>query len=59
VGLVVPPADPRALADGVLRLADDHELRQDLGRGARARMEQAYARDAVLRRYHRMLQELA
>ncbi len=55
LGIVVPPGDPRALADGVLRLADDAALGRRLGKAARVRMEQAYARDAVLGRYHQML----
>ena len=58
LGMVVPPADARALADGVLKLADDAELRRRLGRAGRERLERAYARDAVLARYHRMLQRV-
>lgn len=39
-GLLVPPADPRALADALRRLVDDAPLRARLGRAARARIEQ-------------------
>ena len=35
-GLIVPPRDPRRLADAVLRLADDPTLRRRLGDAARA-----------------------
>jgi glycosyltransferase involved in cell wall biosynthesis len=36
-GLVVPPRDPARLADAIVRLADDPELRWRLGRAARSR----------------------
>lgn len=36
-GLVVPPGDPTALADGVARLVGDPDLRRRLGAGARDR----------------------
>src|ERR1700735_2254342 len=38
-GLLVRPNDPRALADVLLRILTDHDLRQRLARGARARAE--------------------
>ncbi|HEX2079755.1 MAG TPA: glycosyltransferase family 4 protein [Longimicrobium sp.] len=39
-GLLVPPGDPRALADALRRLVEDAPLRTRLGRAARARIEQ-------------------
>ena len=36
-GLLVPPRQPKALADGILRLLADPALREDLGRRARDR----------------------
>ena len=33
-GLIIPPRDPRALADAIVRLADDAELRQEMGQNA-------------------------
>jgi glycosyltransferase involved in cell wall biosynthesis len=39
-GLLVRPNDPRALADALLRILTDHDLRHRLARGARARAEQ-------------------
>ena len=39
-GLVVPPADPSALGDALMRLLSDPALRADLGRAARRYAEQ-------------------
>lgn len=39
-GLLVPPGDPRALADALARLVGDAELRARMGTAARARIEQ-------------------
>jgi colanic acid/amylovoran biosynthesis glycosyltransferase len=41
-GLVVPEGDARALADALLRLAGDADLRARLSRGARARAEAVF-----------------
>lgn len=38
-GLVVPPSDPKALAEAMLKLEQDTALRQSLGQGALARIE--------------------
>lgn len=55
LGLVVPPADPRALADGVVRLLDEPGLAERCGVAARERLVQGYAREAVLERYYHLL----
>jgi glycosyltransferase involved in cell wall biosynthesis len=36
-GLIVPPRDPRRLADAIVRLADDPALRRRMGHAARSR----------------------
>jgi glycosyltransferase involved in cell wall biosynthesis len=41
-GLIVPARDPQALADALLRLANDPALRVQLGRAARARFLEGY-----------------
>ena len=41
-GLLVPPADPAALADAIQRLAQDPPLRQRLGQSARQRVRQHF-----------------
>jgi glycosyltransferase involved in cell wall biosynthesis len=42
-GLIVPPNEPRELADALARLLVDVPLRERLARAARARIEQAYS----------------
>jgi glycosyltransferase involved in cell wall biosynthesis len=47
-GLLVPPADPRALAAALQRLLDEPELRARLGAAGRARVEKQFALDSFL-----------
>lgn len=54
-GLVVPPEDPRAMADAVLALAADAAWRARLGAAGRAHAVQHMDREAVLRRYESVL----
>jgi glycosyltransferase involved in cell wall biosynthesis len=49
-GLLVPPRDAAALRDAVERLLADPELRERLGRAARARARERFGWDAVLER---------
>lgn len=49
-GLVVPPEDTPALAEAILRLADEPKARLELGRRARRWAETNIERDAVLGR---------
>ena len=46
-GLIVPPADTKALADALGRLLDDADLRTMLGNNARATVEQKYSVEAI------------
>jgi len=48
-GLLVEPRDSRALADAMLRLGRDRNLRMKLGRAARERAEALYSIDDVVR----------
>ncbi len=49
-GLVVPPADPEALAQALSRLLLDDDLRQGLGRAGRVRAHTEFSADAYVSR---------
>jgi phosphatidyl-myo-inositol alpha-mannosyltransferase len=49
-GLLVPPGDPAALAEGIVRLLEDETLRQRLGTAARAVAVERYAWDSIAER---------
>lgn len=57
-GLVVPPDDPHALADAIVRLAADAKLRARLGAGARRYALEHLAQDVVLGRFEQRLREV-
>jgi glycosyltransferase involved in cell wall biosynthesis len=48
-GLLVPPRDERALAEAIVRLLADRELRTRLGAAGRARVEEAFSADRMVR----------
>jgi len=54
-GIVVPRGDTAAFAQALGRVLDDQVLRQDLGRLARGRVEQAFSLEAVGRQLHTFL----
>jgi glycosyltransferase involved in cell wall biosynthesis len=58
-GLLVPVADPAALARALARLLDDPELRSRLGAGGRRRMEERFSLEAMLDAKERLYRELA
>lgn len=57
-GLVVPPADPAALAQAMNTLAGDDSLCLHLGRGARARWSRHFAPEVVGAAYRRLYDEM-
>jgi glycosyltransferase involved in cell wall biosynthesis len=56
-GLLVPPSDPQALADSLLRLADDPDLRGRLGSQARAWATENLSMERCLDRLDNLYQE--
>lgn len=48
-GLVVPPGDPRALADAIGRLFADRELRARMGEAGRARARELFSVERMVR----------
>jgi colanic acid biosynthesis glycosyl transferase WcaI len=56
-GRIVPPEDATAFATALQSLAGDAALRRDLGDRARRIAEERFARDAVLLRFERDLQD--
>jgi len=58
-GLCVPPEDPRALAEAVLKLHYDASLRQELGHNGRRYAEEHLSLEACGGRYEELLQRIA
>jgi glycosyltransferase involved in cell wall biosynthesis len=59
-GVVVPPRDPGAIADGVeVLLGMETSARQSLGMAARRRMAEQYNLPAIVRRYEGLYDSLA
>jgi colanic acid biosynthesis glycosyl transferase WcaI len=54
-GLWVEPEDSDALAEAILTLYADKELREYLGRNGRQHVEAHYTRQAIARQYHELL----
>ena len=58
-GVIVPPSNPEALADGLARLLSaGPEKRRELGRAARARAEEGYSIPNIVRGYEAMYSSL-
>ncbi|GAI40996.1 unnamed protein product, partial [marine sediment metagenome] len=50
-GLIVPPADPNALAWAISRLTTDKGLRKQMGEKGRHKVEKEYDWDLIAKRY--------
>jgi len=57
-GLLVPPADPVALAEGIESLMCDPALRERLGRAGRERIETHFSADAVAGQWEKFYRSL-
>lgn len=58
-GLVVPPCDPKAMADALVRLNGDPALSACLASNGRARARESFSLDGMLRSYERLYEEVA
>jgi glycosyltransferase involved in cell wall biosynthesis len=58
-GLLVPPAEPAALADAIVRLLDDPRLAASCGAAGRRTVEARYSLDAMAARFTALYEELA
>jgi glycosyltransferase involved in cell wall biosynthesis len=58
-GLIVPPDDPKALADALLRLLGDRGFAQRLGDAGRERVRSAFSADAQESRILELYEEVA
>jgi glycosyltransferase involved in cell wall biosynthesis len=57
-GLMVPPGDPGALADALNRLSWSADLRQEMGRCGRRRVEESFRPDVTVERLDRLYRSL-
>lgn len=49
-GLLVPPKNPRALADGIIKLLGDENLRKKMGKAGRIRVEKEFSWDIIAKK---------
>ena len=56
-GLLVPPADPEALARAIVRLIQDDRLRQQTGFAGRDKVVARFAFEAMIRHYEQVYEE--
>jgi len=54
-GYLVPPADPRAMADSLLRLIRDPQLRREFGRRGRERVKEHFSLHVMVQKYEDVL----
>jgi glycosyltransferase involved in cell wall biosynthesis len=57
-GFVVPPRDPKAISDAILRLADDPALRQRFGAAAQKRVEETFSIERCVKAHAELYQDL-
>ena len=58
-GLLVPPNDPTLLAQALLSLIEDSELRQRMGRAGAARFKQAFLASRMTRELEHVYEDVA
>jgi glycosyltransferase involved in cell wall biosynthesis len=58
-GILVPPRDPAAMCNAISRLIEKPEIREAMGRAARARYEEGFTFSAFAQRVHGILSKVA
>ncbi len=58
-GILVPPADPRALAEAIITLLKDETLMQRMSKAARQRMSSKFSSQEMVRKVSMVYQEFA
>ena len=56
-GMAVPPNNPEAFADALVKLADEHELRKEMGRNARRVAEEQFDRGMLATQFVDFLED--
>lgn len=56
-GLLVPPKDPKALADAIIKLLKDEELRRKMGEAGRKRVEEEFTWDRITKKIVRLYKD--
>ncbi|MEQ8154569.1 MAG: glycosyltransferase family 4 protein [Clostridiaceae bacterium] len=54
-GIVVEPENPKEIADAVLKLYNDKELKEQLGKNGREYVKANYSREAIVKKLERLL----
>ena len=57
-GVLAPPRNPQALADGIVRLLEDDDLRHQLGRLAREEVLAKFRLSSFIEAYREVYREL-
>ena len=57
-GIVIPPEDPRALADAILQLYKDPSLGAVMASNGRRYVIENYGRSVASEKYHKLIQDL-
>lgn len=57
-GLVVPPENPQALAEAILKLCDSAQLREQFGTNGRAFVSEHFEKSKILKKFENLLQEI-
>ncbi|MBI5167596.1 MAG: glycosyltransferase, partial [candidate division NC10 bacterium] len=58
-GLLVPPKDPKALAEAIILLLSDPDLAMKMGKAGRERVIREFSLDRMIRSIEQVYEELA